>query len=95
MVSPRFRDVADKKEMESIRDDFLTQGYTEKTAGTNTLLLKKKSWGSAAGWIVSILVAAVLTLFTFGLSWILPIAYAIYAHYQAPEVLIRIVSAQS
>ena len=92
MVAPRFRDVRDKDEMERVRDDFMTQGYTVKEEGQLSLLMKKKSWGSAAGWIVSIVIALILTVFTFGLSWIIPIAYAIYAHYAASEVLIRIVA---
>ena len=89
MVSPRIRDTKDKDEMARVIDDFMTQGYTIKDQGANTVLLKKKTWGSAAGWIVSIIVALILTVFTIGLSWILPIAYAIYAHYNAPEVLVR------
>jgi len=93
MTSPRFRNVADAKEMEVVRDDFLTQGYSVKEEGQTSLLLKKKSWGSAAGWIVSIVVASLLTLFTFGLSWVIPIVYAIYAHYTASEVLLRIAPA--
>ena len=93
MVSPRIRDVNDKDEMARVIDDFMTQGYSIKDQGTNTALLKKKSWGSAAGWIVSLIVALVLAVFTVGLSFIIPIAYAILAHYTAPEVLIRIVAA--
>ena len=93
MVSPRIRDVTDEKEQARIIDDFMTQGYTIKEQGANTVLLKKKSWGSAGGWIVSIVVALILTLFTFGLSWIIPIVYAIYAHYTSNEVLIRIAPA--
>ena len=89
MVSPRIREVADEKEMAQVIDDFMTQGYTIKEQGTQSTLLKKKSWGSGAGWIVSIVVAAILTIFTLGISWVIPIAYAIYAHYAAPEVLIR------
>ena len=92
MVSPRIRDVNDKDEMARVIDDFMTQGYSIKDQGTNTALLKKKSWGSAAGWIVSLIVALVLAVFTVGLSFIIPIAYAIVAHYNAPEVLIRIVA---
>ena len=89
MVAPRFRDVKDKDELERVRDDFMTQGYTVKEEGQTTILLKKKSWGSAGGWLVAIVVALILTIFTFGLSWIIPIAYAIYAHYTSPEVLVR------
>ena len=93
MVSPRFRNVADAKELEVVRDDFLTQGYGVKEEGQTSLLLKKKSWGSAAGWIVSIIVALLLTVFTFGLSWIIPIVYGVYTHYTASEVLLRIQTA--
>jgi hypothetical protein len=91
MVSPRFRDVKDKDEMERTRDDFMTQGYTVKEEGQLSLLMKKKSWGSAAGWIVSLVVAVILAIFTVGLSFIIPLGYAIFAHYNAAEVLIRIV----
>jgi uncharacterized membrane protein YjgN (DUF898 family) len=89
-MAPRIRDVANDKEMAQVTDDFMTQGYTIKEQGTQSTLLKKKSWGSGAGWIVSIVVAAILTIFTLGISWVIPIAYAIYAHYAAPEVLLRL-----
>ena len=45
MVSPRIREVADEKEMAQVIDDFMTQGYTIKEQGTQSTLLKKKSWG--------------------------------------------------
>jgi uncharacterized membrane protein YjgN (DUF898 family) len=90
MVSPRIREVADDKEMARVIDDFMTQGYTVKESGERSALLKKKSWGSGAGIIVSIVLAAILTVFTLGISWLIPIVYAIYAHYAAPEVLIRL-----
>jgi hypothetical protein len=89
MVNPRIREAANPDESARVIDDFMTQGYVIKDSGVNTTLLKKKSWGSAAGWIVAIVVALVLTVFTLGISWVLPIVYAIYAHYAAPEVLIR------
>ena len=92
MVSPRFRNARDFDDMDALRDDFITQGYTVKNEGETSILMKKKSWGSAAGWIVSLIVALVLAVFTVGLSFIIPIAYAILAHYTAPEVLIRIVA---
>jgi hypothetical protein len=89
MTNPRIRDTANPDEAARVIDDFMTQGYVIKDQGINTTLLKKKSWGSAAGWIVAIIVALVLTVFTFGISWLLPIVYAIYAHYAAPGVLVR------
>lgn len=90
MVAPRIREVADKVEMDRVVDDFMTQGFTVKEEGSSTVLLKKKSWGSGAGWIVSIVVALILAVFTFGISFVIPIVYAVYAHYNAPEVLLRI-----
>jgi hypothetical protein len=90
MVAPRIREVADKAEMDRVVDDFMTQGFTVKEEGSSTVLLKKKSWGSAAGWIVSIVAALILAVFTFGISFVIPIVYAVYAHYNAPEVLLRI-----
>jgi hypothetical protein len=91
MVSPRIREVCGKAEMDKLVDDFMTQGFTIKEEGSQTVLLKKKSWGSGAGWIVSIVVALLLSVLTFGFSFLIPIAYAIYAHYTAAEVLLRIV----
>ena len=89
MVSPRIREVADKAEMDRVVDDFMTQGFTVKEEGSSTVLLKKKSWGSGAGWIVSIVVALLLSIPTIGISFIIPVIYATYAHYNAPEVLLR------
>ena len=89
MTAPRLRDTLDKSEMDKVVDDFMTQGYEIKSQGETNTLLKKRSWGSAGGWVVSIIAALFLTFFTVGLSWIIPIAYAIYAHYTAPEVLVR------
>lgn len=93
MVSPRIREVQDEKEMAKVIDDFMTQGYTIKEQGNVSALLKKMSWGSAAGWIVSLVIAVILAIFTLGFSFIIPLVYAIIAHYTAPEVLVRITSA--
>jgi hypothetical protein len=89
MVSPRIRDVQDKQELQRVVDDFMTQGYTIKDQGMDTTLMKKKSWGSAAGIIVSIILGGIVAIFTVGLGLLIIPAYMIYAHYQAPEVLIR------
>lgn len=93
MVAPRIREVSDDKEMAKLVDDFFTQGFTIKEQGIESTLLKKKSWGSGAGWIVSIVVALLLLLPTIGFSLLIPIVYAIYAHYSSSEVLIRIAQA--
>jgi|GEM_PF-588295 len=89
MVSPRIREVQDKQEMQRVVDDFMTQGYTIKDQGMDTTLMKKKSWGSAAGIILSIILGCIVAIFTVGLGLLIIPAYIIYAHYQAPEVLLR------
>jgi len=89
MVSPRIREVNDKTEMDRVIDDFMTQGYTIKEQGANTALLKKRSWGSAAGWIIAIVLTLLLSIPTIGFSFLILVAYPIYAHYAAPEVLLR------
>ena len=60
MVSPRIREVQDKQEMQRVVDDFMTQGYTIKDEGIDTTLMKKKTWGSAVGIIVSIILGSSL-----------------------------------
>jgi hypothetical protein len=99
MVSPRIREVQDKQEMQRVVDDFMTQGYTVKEEGIDTTLLKKKTWGSAAGIIVSLILmilGGVFTLFYgFLVSWLIPVVYVVYAHYNAPEVLLRITRPQA
>jgi len=94
MVSPRIREVQDKQEMQRVVDDFMTQGYTIKDQGMDTTLMKKKSWGSAAGIIVSIILGIIVAIFTVGIGLVIIPAYIIYAHYSAPEVLLRIARAQ-
>jgi tetrahydromethanopterin S-methyltransferase subunit F len=96
MVSPRIREVQDKQEMQRVVDDFMTQGYTIKEQGMDTTLMKKKTWGSAAGIIVSIVLMFIIDITIIGIlfSWIIPVAYVLYAHYSAPEVLLRTVQAQ-
>jgi hypothetical protein len=73
----------------------MTQGYTIKDQGMDTTLMKKKTWGSAAGIIVSIILGIIVAIFTVGIGLVIIPAYIIYAHYTAPEVLLRIVRPQS
>jgi hypothetical protein len=94
MASPRIREVQDKQEMQRVVDDFMTQGYTVKDEGMYTTLMKKKTWGSAAGIIGSIILGGVVAIFTFGLGLLIIPAYIIYAHYSAPEVLLRMARTQ-
>jgi len=94
MVSPRITEVQDKQEMQRVVDEFMAQGYTVKLEGTETTLLKKKRWGSAVGIIVSIILGLFVGVFTLGIGFVIIPAYMIYAHYSAPEVLLRMVKVQ-
>jgi cytochrome c-type biogenesis protein CcmH/NrfG len=93
MVSPRIREVSDNKEMARLVDDFMTQGYTTTEQGAALTLMKKKPWGSAAGWIVVFVVVILLSIpqpTIVWLVWVLLPAYVLYAHYTAHGVLIRV-----
>jgi hypothetical protein len=96
MVSPRIIEVQDKQEMQRVVDDFMTQRYTVKLEGTESTLMKKKT--STKGITVSLILMIVVgvgTLFIgFLFSWLIPVIYVIYAHYNAPEVLLRVVTTQ-
>jgi hypothetical protein len=90
MPTVRFRNVADMDTLESVRDDFITQGYIIKSEGENGVLMTKHPWGSTAGWIIVIIIALIIVRWLAPISIILLVAYALYSHYTAPEVMIRI-----
>jgi len=90
MPTVRFRNVADRDTLERVRDDFITQGYVIKSEGETGVLMTKHPWGSAAGWIIAIVIALLIVRWLAPISIILLIAYALYSHYTAPEVMIRI-----
>jgi hypothetical protein len=94
MVSPRIREVQDEQEMQRVVDEFMAKGYTIKLEGTETTLLKKKTWGSAVGIIVSIILGFFVGVLTLGIGFVIIPAYMIYAHFSSPEVLLRMVRAQ-
>lgn len=80
----RVRRVEDKREMYKVADDFMRQGYKSKQEGLNSILLKKKTWGSAFGHFV----VAVLTIWwTFGIG---NVVYAIYKNLTAEEVQVKV-----
>jgi hypothetical protein len=91
MPTVRFRNVADMDSLESVRDDFITQGYVIKSEGEKGVLMTKHPWGSAAGWLIAIVIALILAILGLApISIILLVAYVLYSHYTAPEVMIRI-----
>jgi len=84
MSAPRIRRVATGKEMEAVRDDFITQGYSVKSTGEATTLLSNAGWGSVTN---HILIFVFTVWFTFGLG---NLVYALYAHAKGDEVLIKV-----
>jgi len=80
----RIRRVDDKREMERVIDDFITQGYKVKNQGGRSTLMKKKTWGSGG----THLIIAILTIWwTLGVG---NLAYAIYKYFTAEEVQIKV-----
>jgi hypothetical protein len=80
----RIRRVDDSREMEKVVDDFITQGYKVKDQGERSTMMKKHTWGSGSGHLV---VAALTIWWTIGIG---NVAYAIYKHYTAEEVQIKV-----
>ncbi len=80
----RIRRVDDRKEMERVIDDFITQGYKVKSQGERSTMMKKKDYGSGG---------AHLLIFIFLGWWTLFIANAVYAAYKyftGDEVQIKV-----
>lgn len=85
MATPRIRRVSSKKEMESTKDDFITQGYEIISEGQNTVLLRKTGWGTTGG---HVLWAALTLWWTCGIG---NLVYALVYHYQlAEQVLLKL-----
>jgi hypothetical protein len=62
MAAPRLRRLSSKKDMESVIDDFVTQGYTIRNRGESSALLRKSSWGSGGGHLLWALLTDWFTL---------------------------------
>lgn len=83
MAEPRLRRAGNPGEVENVVDDFVTQGYEILERGENSVMLRKKSWGTGVGHFV----VAIFTLWwTIGLGNVL---YALFAHYTAEKVLVK------
>ena len=81
---PLIRRVESRKEMERTVEDFLTRGYKIKDEGQESMMLKKKNWGTGGMHVV----IAVLTIWwTLGLG---NVAYAIYKYLTAEEVQVKV-----
>ena len=69
-------------------DDYITQGYETINTGENSVMVRKKTWGTAGGHVL----CALLTVwFTFGIGNVI---YALIVHNTAEKVLVRISEAK-
>ena len=84
MGAPRIRRVQNKQEMENLIDDFMTQGYEIVNQGEASVLLRRKTWGSAGG---HVLVGLLTVWFTLGLG---NLAYAFIAHNNAEKIMLKL-----
>ena len=80
----RVKWVESRKELERSVDEFITRGYTIRSANEQSVRVQKKDWGDAG---VHLLIAALTIWWTLGLANAL---YAVYKRATAEEVLIRV-----
>lgn len=86
MATPRIRRVNSPREVQVVRDDFITQGYEVLSEGEGTILLRRSTWGSVGTHVV----VALLTIWwTVGIGNLI---YALIAHSGADQVLIKLES---
>lgn len=84
MAAPRIRRVSSRRELETVRDDFITQGYEVLREGEGTLLMRKSTWGSTGNHVIIALVTAWWTIFIGNLI------YAVVAHNGADQVMLKL-----
>jgi len=84
MAAPRLRKCQSPREYESVIDDFHTQGYEAINRGQNSVLLRKKTWGSLLG---HALLFFLTVWFTMGIG---NLVYALVAHFTAEKILVQL-----
>jgi hypothetical protein len=84
MAAPHIRYAATRRELESARDDFITQGYEVLEEGEATTRLRKSTWGSVG---IHVLVALLTARWTIGIG---NLVYAVIAHLTAEQDMIKL-----
>ena len=84
MGEPRLRKVNTEAESDQLADDYITLGYEIISQGSRSVILRKKTWGSTSGHLLTILLTAWWTL---GIGNLI---YALIAHRNAEKIMIRI-----
>lgn len=80
----RLRKVHSSKELDSVVDDYITQGYKVQSAGQKSTLLRKKQWGSIGG---HLLVAFLTIWWTLGVGNLI---YALIASSGSEKVMVKL-----
>lgn len=88
MAAPRIRRVASRREMESVRDDFITQGYDVLREGEGTLLMRRSTWGSTG---YHVIIALLTIWWTIGIGNLI---YALIAHNTADQIMLKLEAPQ-
>lgn len=79
----RIRRADTAREFERVVDDMVTQGWRVTEQGQSSCLLRQNTWGTGVGHFLWFLLAGWWTL---GLA---NLAYALVAHWTAPQTLVR------
>ena len=83
MAAPRIRRVSNHRELQQVRDDFMTQGYEVLREGEGTIVMRSKTWGSSGYHVVIALLTGWWTFF------IPNVVYALVAHNGAEQVIVE------
>jgi hypothetical protein len=86
----RIRTFGSEMEMERWIDEMITLGYDVEDRAVGAAILKKKTWGDVAVISVLLVIAFVLSIFTLGLSFLLPIAYIVFKRQTADIIEAKI-----
>ena len=84
MAAPRIRRVETTRELQTVREDLIIQGYEVLREGEGNILMRVKTWGSTGYHVV---IALLTVWFTFGIANVI---YALVAHNSADQVLIKL-----
>ena len=84
MTVGRLRKVHSSKELDTVVDDYITQGYRVQSVGQKSTRLRKSQWGSMGG---HLLVALLTIWWTIGFG---NLTYALIAHSSSEKVLVKL-----
>jgi len=84
LIMARIRRVDGQSEMEKVIDDYVTQGYSIKSQGQRSAMMKERTFGSAG---THLLILIFLGWWTIGIANAI---YAAYKYFSGDEVKIQV-----